>query len=276
MESSGVVESIIVQGIPIAFERRGEGTPIVLIHGWSGDHRYLDADLEPAFEEDSGWRRIFVDLPGHGQTPAPPWLESQPQVVSVLQEALQAILGDEPFALAGNSYGGYLTLALVRAIPERLLGAGLIVPDLPAPDGSRQTPPHATLMEQPGAFGDLSDDEAWIPDRLVQQSRHAVLEIREHEIPAMQLADQAFLERLGSNYLLPEALAHPGQDFTQPSLILTGRQDSLAGYEAAWALRDEFPRATIATLDVAGHWLGRIERPAPFHALIRDWLERMR
>ena len=55
------------------------------------------------FEEDSGWRRIFVDLPGHGQTPAPRWLESQAQVVTVLREALLAILGDEPFAVAGNS-----------------------------------------------------------------------------------------------------------------------------------------------------------------------------
>ena len=36
----------------------------------------------------------------------------------MLREALLAILGDEPFAVAGNSYGGYLTLALVRAIPN--------------------------------------------------------------------------------------------------------------------------------------------------------------
>ena len=84
-----------------------------------------------------------------------------------------------------------------------------------------------------------------------------MLEIREHEIPAMQLADQAFLERLGSNYLLPEALAHRGLDFTQPSVILTGRQDSLVRYEAAWALRDEFPapRSPPSTLPATG-WAG--------------------
>ncbi len=47
------------------------------------------------------------------------------------------------------------------------------------------------------------------------------------------------------------------------------------GYEQAWRLRDEFPRATLATLDMAGHWLGRIERPAVFTALMLDWLDRM-
>ena len=58
-------------------------------------------------------------------------------------------------------------------------------------------------------------------------------------------------------------------------LILTGRQDALAGYEAAWSLLPEFPRATFAALDLAGHWLGRVERPAPFHALLADWIDRM-
>lgn len=39
---------------------------------------------------------------------------------------------------------------------------------------------------------------------------------------------------------------------------------------------DEFPRATFAVLDTAGHWLGRIERPAAFRALVADRLERLK
>jgi len=266
----------VVQGIPVAFERRGSGTPIVLIHGWQGDHRYMSADLEPVFGPESGWRRMYVDLPGHGQTSAPLWLEGQPQVISILIDALEAIVAGEPFAVAGNSYGGYLTLGLVRAIPERLLGAALLVPDLPAADGSRDTPPHVTLVEAPTAtFDDLADDERWIPDRLVQQSRRAVSEIREHDMPAIRIADQPFLERLEADYQLPAELQTARAAFPRPSLIVTGRQDATVGYEAAWRLRDEFPRATIATLDLAGHWLGRVERPHAFRALVRDWLERI-
>jgi len=91
----------------------------------------------------------------------------------------------------------------------------------------------------------------------------------------MRIADQAFLERLGADYQLPGELLRPGLPFDRPSLILTGRQDALAGYEAAWSLLPEFPRATFAALDLAGHWLGRVERPAPFHALLADWIDRM-
>ena len=35
-------------------------------------------------------------------------------------------------------------------------------------------------------------------------------------------------------------------------------------------------RATFASLDLAGHRLGRVERPELFHVLIRNGLERMR
>jgi pimeloyl-ACP methyl ester carboxylesterase len=254
---------------------RGSGRPVLLIHGWQGDHRYMQADVDALFEAAGGWRRIYLDLPGHGHTPAPPTLSSQTQVMSLLTGAVDALFPDRPFAVAGSSYGGYLTLGLLRSMPERLLGAALLVPDLPAPDGTRAAPAHVTLRRDPAGFADLEPDEEWIPDRLVDQNRRALEQIRAHDIPAIRIADHAFLERLGADYQLPGELLRPGLPFDRPSLILTGRQDALAGYKAAWSLLPEFPRATFAALDLAGHWLGRVERPAPFHALLADWIDRM-
>lgn len=39
----------------------GTGRPLVLVHGFSVDHRLLRA-LEPVLEP-TGWRRIYIDLP---------------------------------------------------------------------------------------------------------------------------------------------------------------------------------------------------------------------
>ncbi len=75
--------------------------------------------------------------------------------------------------------------------------------------------------------------------------------------------------------MLPVNAGHGSAPFAQPSLILAGRQDSTVGYRGAWSLIEEFPRATYAVIDMAGHHLGRIERPAVFQALVGDWLERM-
>jgi hypothetical protein len=47
------------------------------------------------------------------------------------------------------------------------------------------------------------------------------------------------------------------------------------GYERQLQLLPEFPRATVAVVDMAGHYLGRVERPKVFNALVCDWLERV-
>lgn len=59
-----------------------------------------------------------------------------------------------------------------------------------------------------------------------------------------------------------------------PSLIIVGRQDSISGYLDGVDLMHRFSRATLAVLDTAGHTLAW-ERPEVFHALVRDWLDRL-
>lgn len=264
-----------VQGIPIEVEIRGEGRPVLLIHGWSADRRYMIADLEPILSAEAGWQRIYFDLPGHGATPAPDWLTSQDQMLSILHDLVGAVLPEGQFAVAGNSYGGFLTLALVRSIPERLSGAALLVPDVPAPDGTRDLPEPVTIHADPAVFGELEPDEEWIPGALPVHERHMLDEIRAYDMPAYRIADWSFLARLAADYLLTGEAGRPGMPFERPSLILAGRQDARVGYRGAAALVDEFPRATLAVIDLAGHHLGRIERPTLFQALVRDWLVRL-
>lgn len=268
--------TIEVQSVPVGYVVRGEGTPVVLIHGWSADHRYMEADLEPAFSRQPGWQRIYLDLPGHGRTPAPPWLESQDQILEIVDGFLKAVLADQPFAIVGSSYGGHTALGLVRMMPDRLLGACLIVPDLPAADGSRSPEDVTVIQPRSEALGDLAPDELWMTNGLVVHESWMVEELRHHDMPAYRSADHAFLERLNADYLASGVAGRPGSPFNRPSLVLTGRQDATTGFRAAWSLVDELPRATLAVLDLAGHQLGRIERPGPFHELVADWLDRMR
>jgi len=265
-----------VQGIPVACEVRGEGVPVVLVHGWSDDRRYMIADLDPVFADDGGWRRVYLDLPGHGATPAPSWLSTQDQMLGVVAGFIDAIVQTDRFVIVGSSYGGHVALGIVRSMPDRILGAGLLVPDLPGSDGSRQLEEAVVLHEDRSVFAALAPDEEWIPRNLVVHERRMLDEIREHEVPAMRVADRAFLERLEAHYLPTGVAGRPGPAITGPSLIVTGRQDSVVGFRAAWALLDEFPRATFAVADMAGHWLGRVERPGLFRALVADWLQRMR
>ena len=267
--------TIEIDGIKIEIRRRGVGRPLLVIHGWSADHRYIMADLEPNFDESSIWQRIYFDLPGHGTTIAPDWLNNQTQMFEILTKFIDQVIGDQKFGVIGNSYGGYLSLGLVRKMPHRLLGAALLVADLPDDLNNRQTSDALTIVEDMTLFGNLQSDEQWIPAGLVEHSLYALDEIRAHDMPGYRASDDDLLERLNNDYLLPVEVRYAGEPFAQPSLIALGHQDATVGYERQLQLLPEFPRATLAVVDMAGHYLGRVERPKVFNSLVRDWIERV-
>jgi pimeloyl-ACP methyl ester carboxylesterase len=94
-------------------------------------------------------------------------------------------------------------------------------------------------------------------------------------MPGYRASDADLLERLNKNYVLPVEVRHTGAPFSQPSLIALGHQDATVGYERQLQLLPEFPRATLAVVDMAGHYLGRIERPKVFNSLVHDWIQRV-
>ena len=266
---------VVIEGIKIDVEEIGQGTPLLVIHGWSADHRYMAADIEPNFVPSSSWRRIYFDLPGHGKTIAPNWLQTQSQMIEIVVALIEQVVGQEKFAVIGNSYGGYLGLALVRLMPKRILGAALVVPDLPDETNMRDVPEKLTLRSDPSVFNDLEADEEWIPDGLVEHSKYALDQIRLTDMPAYRVADDEFLARLNEQYVLPPELREAANPFNRPSLIALGHQDATVGFVRQLGLIGEFPRATFAVVDLAGHYLGRVERPQVYNALIADWIERM-
>jgi pimeloyl-ACP methyl ester carboxylesterase len=67
----------------------------------------------------------------------------------------------------------------------------------------------------------------------------------------------------------------PDRSFKQPTLFLMGRQDATVGYRDAWAIIENYPRATFAILDQAGHNL-QIEQERLFEELVGEWLARVK
>ncbi len=55
-----------LENISVYYEVYGEGKPILMLHGWPLDHRYLVSDMEPLFTHRDGRKRIYLDLPGMG------------------------------------------------------------------------------------------------------------------------------------------------------------------------------------------------------------------
>jgi len=104
----------------------------------------------------------------------------------------------------------------------------------------------------------------------VVQSQKVVDWYRDTVIPARQGVQGPTLNRKTYSF----DLTKNSSPFEQPALIITGRQDTHVGYQDAWQLLEQYPHATFAVLDRAGHALG-VEQENLFQTLIHEWLDRV-
>jgi pimeloyl-ACP methyl ester carboxylesterase len=123
----------------------GEGMPIVMLHGFSLDHRMMEGCMEPIFQEQDGWRRLYVDLPGMGRSPGEDWIQGSDDMLTVVLDWLDEAVPDGPFLLAGESYGGYLAQGVLYRRMDRVKGMLLICPVVVAERSRRQLPPFEVL-----------------------------------------------------------------------------------------------------------------------------------
>ena len=255
---------------------RGNGVPVVAVHGWAPDHRLMLGCLEPIFERRDGYRRLYPDLPGLGRSATAPEVASSDAMVSAVLEFIDQQVGRESFILVGESYGGYLARGIVRARPSQVLGLGLICPVGEPRRELRTLPSPQVLRSDPGVLDGLDPQLAQSFTGLaVVQTRETLRRFLAEVQPGLDLADWAALARVEEHWLLsqdPDAEGLP--PFEGPSLMLLGRQDIAVGYLDQLALLAQYPRASVAILDVAGHNL-QIEQPLLFAALIEEWLDRI-
>ncbi|MEO6457646.1 MAG: alpha/beta hydrolase [Chloroflexia bacterium] len=263
-----------VRDIPIYYEEMGAGRPMLMLHGSHTDHREMVYNMETLFEQRSGWRRIYPDLPGRGKTPGADWITGEDQMLEVTLDFLDAVAPGERFAVAGYSYGGYMARGIVYRRGTQMDGVMLGAPSVERDRAKSDLPPHQILVHDPDFVAALEENEQMILRVAVVQSMERLASFRAAIMSGFAVADHAFLKRVGANLAFSFEVDKPEEPFPGPALIVTGRQDSMCGYREAWTLLDNYPRATFAVLDRAGHGVSG-EQKVLYRALISEWLDRV-
>jgi pimeloyl-ACP methyl ester carboxylesterase len=264
-----------LEDITLYYEVVGEGRPIIMLHGWPLDHRHMMSELEPVFQHRDGWKRVYPDLPGMGRTPGRDWITHQDQMLDIVLDFIDSVIPGQRFVVAGASYGGYLARGVVHERPDLMDGLLLTVPVIHADESERTLPPAVTLVEDPALISELTPTEAEAMQGIaVVQSRELLEWLRTNVFPAIEAADQAFLSTVREDYAFSFDVDPLPEPFAGPTLILMGRQDGVCGCRDAWGIMEDYPRATFAVLDRAGHGLA-VEQRCLFNALVDDWLDRV-
>jgi len=259
----------------------GQGTPILFIHGWGLDGTYEAFDFEPVFTALSGFRRIYVDLPGMGATPAGD-VHSLDDTYLRLVHFVDTTIAASRFLIVGSSCGGYLARALASTYHKQVDGLLLRVPLVEPDNVKRDVDPFRPLYTNAEVMAGLSSsDREHIGDVLIQTPEYVSkiqAKVNIAVLPAVLASDSAALGPIRSDVLRYCLSSHHDagmEKFSAPTLILAGRQDEVTGYRDILRLLELYPRATFAVLDRETHSLPVDDRTV-FEALVSNWLCRVR
>jgi len=108
------MEYVKVGGLRIAFQRRGDGPWLLLLHGAVSDSRVWRVELESLSDV---FTVVAWDAPGCGDSSDPPEHFRLPEYAECLEQFITALGLERPHVL-GHSWGSALALELYRLRPS--------------------------------------------------------------------------------------------------------------------------------------------------------------
>ncbi|MBG0821233.1 alpha/beta fold hydrolase [Planomonospora sp. ID91781] len=257
---------ITVDGVRLYTRSAGEGLPVVLLHAFPMSSTMWLAQREGLA---ATCKVITPDLRGFGGSP----LGDDEPSVDVMADDVVRLLDEEGIdraVVGGQSMGGYVTMALCRRHPDRLLGAVLAdtkaTADSEAARAGRERIAAAVLERGtsvlvdevlPGLVGSTTRQRrAMVFGRvrgLVQSAPPA----------AVAWAQRAMAARPDSFGTL--------RGLKVPALVIVGEEDGLSPPSDAEAMAEAVPDGRLTVIEKAGH-LSAVEQPEAFNRAVAAFL----
>jgi pimeloyl-ACP methyl ester carboxylesterase len=255
----------------IAYVDRGEGPPVVLLHGFPTTSALWSA-IGPGLAQD--FRVLAPDMLGYGRSDQPDGVSFHPRAQAGYVRELLASKGIERFAVVGHDVGGLVAqfLALDGDGVDVLVLLDTDAFDLWPIEGLRMLQDAEPAQEEPGFVGDVIDLTldlgATRKDALTQE---LVAEFRD-PFTTDDAAAAAFFRAVRA--IDGEGLAGRDDELTAldvPSLLVWGEDDPYVGVEIADRLAATLARPALVTLPDVGHFTP-LEAPDLVGALVEQFL----
>lgn len=236
------METIHVNGIRLAYERRGTGSPMVLLHGYPLDHQIWD-DVTPLLADT--FELIIPDLRGFGGSSTVDSFSAMEDYAADIAALLDQ-LEIQKAAIVGHSMGGYVALAFARLYPDRVTGLGLVSSQVLADPPDRKEGRYKTAAEvaDKGIAGVVAAmTPKFTSDARLQEMAKRVMEGQQ---PAGYIgALKAMAERVDSTPLL--------SSINFPVVLVHGDADALIPIDRAREVKSAVPGAHLVEVSGAGH-----------------------
>ena len=193
-------------------------------------------------------------------------------MASDLLAFIDKTIGSKPFAIVGMSFGGQLARHVVAELGEQVLGMCLFAPVV-KPSSQRNLPERQVLVRDETLLSALAPQDREVFSGIaVHQNEEGWAAFRDRVLPGIRSHHRGDAAELLKAYMLsatPESrfATHEG-----PHLLVTGRQDHVAGWCDQLSLLKSYPRMTCVVVDGAGHNV-HLDQPQLVGGLFARWLD---
>jgi pimeloyl-ACP methyl ester carboxylesterase len=259
------MDHVDVAGLRIAYQRRGSGPPLLLLHGAVCDSRVWRVELESLSD---AFMVVAWDAPGCGASSDPPGHTRMPEYGAYLAHFIDALGLEAPHVL-GHSWGTALALELYRQRPDLVRSLVLVgayagwAGSLPTEEVEKRlqfalraaelAPNAFDPTSMPGLFSDA------MPRDRADELAKVMSEIRPNGTRTMA---HALAEAD-----LREVLPH----IEVPTLLLYGDADERSPLSVAEELHASIPGSTLTVMPGLGHEC-YLESPQAFETEVRTFL----
>jgi 3-oxoadipate enol-lactonase len=251
--------------VRIAWERRGAGAPVVLVHGLGYARWGWEPVAGPLAER---FETVLLDNRGIGESAAPPGpytvAEMAGDVLSVLDEA-----GLERAHVVGTSLGGMIAQELALAAPERVEKLVLVCTTPGGPNAAPMPEPTVRLIAEAPTLDPLTALRRFVENALAPDPREEVVErILAHRLATAQPpAAWAAQAAAGASFDAWDRLGA----ITAPTLVVHGTADVVVDPVNADLLVELVPGSRAERFEGCGHLLFW-EEPARFVEVVGEFL----
>ena len=251
---------ITVDGARMAYTLRGNGPPVVLLHGWACNRRFWQSQAE-ALSADH--LVLAPDFRGHGESDVPAGGYTLERLAEDAHEIMSA-MNMAPAAVVGHSMGGMVAQRLAVSHPQDLSALVLVATAAADPDGrlisgriaseTLETGYHAAFRRYfPGWFpsdGDPALTE-WVRSQMLRTPERVALGLVEDY----------------KNFDFRDDL--PG--IRVPTLVVAASSDASTAPARSEEIARLIPGARLAVIERAGHFV-QLERPVEVTVALQEFL----
>lgn len=259
---------VTIDDTRIFYREAGEGTPLILIHGWPLSSELFAKNISALAEQ---YHVIVPDLAGFCNSE----FSGNPQEWTVEKYAQDILalmdeLGIEQAVIGGMSMGGPITLSMFEQAPDRFIGM-LLIDTIAAPAAAPEKQLWLGWVQRIQEKGVKS-----IPPYVMDEMLTAEVRMNNPEL-VNQVA--TIMKNASKEGAIAGAYALANRpDFRPllssinvPTLILVGMQDSIYPYEIAQRMQKKIPNSELVILDNGNH-AAIIEEADAANEAILSWM----